>query len=165
MPSSGNTARYNWEEIIAEINKQKEQKTDTAEAQPVAAVPAEEPAAEAEQPEVPEQPAERRTLRREREPKKSGSKGVIIALVAVIVVAALLLVLKSTGVLTSLFQKEEPVEEAPELPVEQNVDCTGISLSVNELAITGLGNTATLQATVEPGAKSSTVMIPPFVFS
>ena len=25
VPSSGNTARYNWEEIIAEINKQKEQ--------------------------------------------------------------------------------------------------------------------------------------------
>ncbi|MBQ1281682.1 MAG: Ig-like domain-containing protein [Oscillospiraceae bacterium] len=159
-PSSGNTGRYNWEDILAEINGTK--KPESAAEEPEAA---EEPQPAFEEPVVVPVPAEEEAapveekprtapVRQKEEPqKKNGAmKAIAIFLVIVIIVAAAAIVLKKTGTLDKLFAKEEQVEEIPELPVEEDPDvaCSGISLSVSELAVTGIGNTAALQATVSP---------------
>lgn len=156
VPSSGDTGRYNWEEIIAEINGgktaepvQEEEAPQQALAEPIpvragGAVP---PAEETE--EAPRTAPERRP----REKKQSGAtKGIAIVLIVVIILAAAALVLKKTGALDRLFAKEQQEEEIPELPVVEDPDipCEGISLSVSEVAVTGIGNSASVPATVTP---------------
>lgn len=148
-PSSGETGRYNWEDILAELGSGKQEEESAPAEEPVR----EEPVVVAPPaPESIEEPQPQRTLRREREPKKkSGGKGLVVVLVIIIALVAALLILKGTGKLDALLGKPQE-EETPELPVAEVLDvpCRGITLSVGEIAISGVGNSASLQATVSP---------------
>ena len=169
-PVSKDTGAYNWEDIIAEINgaRQADAETpaDVPENEPVSEEPKKAAAAampvwkqsgdnqdgDDEDEDDEDEEDEPRPVRRPRERKqksKTGSTVLSVVLIAAVLVAAFFAA-KHFG----LFDKKEPEQEqeTPELPVvqEQDVDCTGVTLSANTLTLTAEGASETLTATLSP---------------
>ena len=161
-PVSKDTGAYNWEDIIAEINGTKpaekaagpEPETKWVPEEPkktAPAAPAWKQVDEDDEDDEDEEPEEKaRPVRQPRERRQSSKSGT--AVIAVVLVAALLVVAFFAAKHFGLFDKEEPEPETPELPVaqEKDVDCTGVTLSVNELTLTAEGASETLTATLTP---------------
>lgn len=162
------TGAYNWEDIIAEINGTKPEDKESpveeteekpAPEEPKKAAPTAMPAwkqssadKDDDDDEDDEDEDEPRPVRRPRERKqksKTGSTVLIVVLIAAVIVAAFFAA-KHFGI----FDKKEPEQEpeTPELPVvqEQDVDCTGVTLSANTLTLTAEGASETLTATLSP---------------
>lgn len=155
---STDTSRYNWEDIIAEIHGQGDQSDDAPETQRTPESTAAEPAqAQAAAPSPkktnsifdPDDDEDEEPVAPKRERKKKSKAGVTVL---VVVLAAALLAGAVYGLnKLGVFDKKVVEPETPTLPVEQqDIDCTGVTLSETTLSLTEEGATHTLTVTVEP---------------
>lgn len=160
VPESGkkDTGSYSWEDIIAEINGGKADEEQPGRQEEAKTADSEMPEwnrdPEKQEDETLEDEEDREESRpyperRRRDKKRGKGSAVLVVLAVVALLAAAVLAAKYFG----LFDKPAPEEEeAPNLPVveEQDVNCTGVTLSESELTLMALGETQTLTATIQP---------------